>query len=524
MKKAFALEVFAVSLILLMTLLYSYVQEDIWFWDEAFYLARGIEPITFGLPTWADSPGHSGLYALTSQFTGDPISTYLVGRAVCAAAFVGCVWIAGRLLLKPAYALTAAAIVSIVPITYGWPGVANISSGLIIISMVVLLKRTSGITFPLVTILLWIAATSRPELTYVALAASLFAIGWLFWDFRKGQAPIFWLASTLTLVGAIVMPLFLVIRYGNIFGRFEREWTAFSQHYGLRNSTSGKDVWISGTDAVNRDFPNSNSVIQALVEDPEQMGAHILNNLLLLPRSFMGNTLGFNAEQLTIITLPKIGLLGFFLLVFGLFLRNWRTCNSELRSWVRHVLRPIQRMASLLAVLVFAMSSISVLVIYPRAHYQLVAVGLLTIAVLMLLQLIPLQSWVSPLPLLLVAVAFASISIQSLFHLPERIEMPAKVESSLREINRSLALIRILSRDEPITLFLNGSKKVELPQGITSFSNAVRNSGTNVIYRSTILDESEWGLLDGYAAFFDNPEKFGFSPAIPESSFFVFKD
>jgi len=82
MKKAFVFEILGVAAVLLMTLLHSYAQEDVWLWDEAFYLARGIDPANYGFPTWPDSPAHSGLYALINRMTNDPISAYLVGRAM----------------------------------------------------------------------------------------------------------------------------------------------------------------------------------------------------------------------------------------------------------------------------------------------------------------------------------------------------------------------------------------------------------------------------------------------------------
>jgi len=523
-KKIILLEALGVTLILSFTMLHSYVQEDVWFWDEAFYLARGIDPTTFGFPTWADSPGHSALYALIQRIVDDPISAYLIGRGIQATAFVACVWIASRLLLKPVYALTAAAIVSIVPITYGWPGVSNIASGLILIVVVLLFKKTNQYTFGLSAMLLWIASSSRPELTYVALITSLISITWLYWAWQKKKISIHPSAAALTFVGALILPLLLSLRYGNIFRRFEREWTAFSQHYGIRNSTSGLDTWISGSDAVYKDFPKSNSIIQAAIENPSSMMAHLLKNLLLAPLSFIGNSLGFNAEQLTEITIPKIGLLGFFILALTLCLINLPSCISVLKNSVRQVIQQSRRVGALLAILVFLSSSISILVIYPRAHYQLVSVGLMTIAVLFLLQRLSLHSWVSQSPLAWAAIAFTLVSFQTLINLPGRVDNAPRIEASLREINQELKSVRILARDEPITVFLNESSKVEVPPGATNFDEAIRTSGANVIYRSTILDESDWGLLYGYSAFFENPEDFGFSPVIPGSPFLVNKD
>jgi len=273
----------------------------------------------------------------------------------------------------------AAALVSIVPITYGWPGVSNIASGLIIIAIVLLLRNTNPNTFGTVAILLWIAASSRPEITYAALAASVFALTWLFYQLHKETLSRPVNTATFTIVGAVALPLFLTVRYGNIFGRFDREWTAFSQHYGLRNSTSGMDVWMSGSDAVARDFPNSNSILQAFVENPSRMSTHTIDNLLLAPQSFIGNTLGFNAEQISEITISKLGLIGFFGISLVLFILNWRAIVSELKILIQHVLKSNQRPATLLTALVILFSSVSLLVIYPRAHYQLVALGLLTL-------------------------------------------------------------------------------------------------------------------------------------------------
>jgi len=524
MKKAFVFEILGVAAVLLMTLLHSYAQEDVWLWDEAFYLARGIDPATYGFPTWPDSPAHSGLYALVNRMTNDPISAYLVGRAIQAAAFVGCVWIAGKLILRPYHALMAAALVSIVPITYGWPGVSNIASGLIIIAIVLLLRNTNPNTFGTVAILLWIAASSRPEITYAALAASVFAVTWLFYQLHKETLSRPVNTAAFTIVGAVALPLFLTVRYGNIFGRFDREWTAFSQHYGLRNSTSGMDVWMSGSDAVARDFPNSNSILQAFVENPSRMSTHIIDNLLLAPRSFIGNTLGFNAEQISEITLSKLGLIGFFGISLVLFILNWRAIVSELKILIQHVFKSNQRPATLLTALVILLSSVSLFVIYPRAHYQLVALGLLTLTMFLLLQSHSQINWISRIPLAWITIAFLIFSVQTISTIPDRISNPPMFEASLRKIDSHLAEKRILSMDEPLTLFLSRSKTVVDPRNGEAFSEAIISSGTNVIFRSGILDDSKWGLLEGYSEFFDDPKKFGFVPAIPDSPVLILAD
>ena len=524
MKKAFVFEILGVAAVLLMTLLHSYAQEDVWLWDEAFYLARGIDPANYGFPTWPDSPAHSGLYALINRMTNDPISAYLVGRAIQAAAFVGCVWIAGKLILRPYHALMAAALVSIVPITYGWPGVSNIASGLIIIAIVLLLRNTNPNTFGTVAILLWIAASSRPEITYAALAASVFAVTWLFYQLHKETLSRPVNTAAFTIVGAVALPLFLTVRYGNIFGRFDREWTAFSQHYGLRNSTSGMDVWMSGSDAVARDFPNSNSILQAFVENPSRMSTHIIDNLLLAPQSFIGNTLGFNAEQISEITISKLGLIGFFGISLVLFILNWRAIVSELKILIQHVLKSNQRPATLLTALVILFSSVSLLVIYPRAHYQLVALGLLTLTMFLLLQSLSQINWISRIPFAWITIAFLIISVQSILSASERIKSPPIFEASLREIDKSVANKIILSRDQPITLFLTAAESATDPRSESTFSNAITRAGINVILRSTILDESGWGMLEGYSTFFENPGEFDFETIIPGSPFLVRKN
>jgi len=97
-------------------------------------------------------------------------------------------------------------------------------------------------------------------------------------------------------------------------------------------------------------------------------------------------------------------------------------------------------------------------------------------------------------------------------------------EASLRKIDSHLAEKRILSMDEPLTLFLSRSKTVVDPRNGEAFSEAIISSGTNVIFRSGILDDSKWGLLEGYSEFFDDPKKFGFVPAIPDSPVLILAD
>lgn len=54
----------AVIGLLLAVALRSYLREDIWFWDDAGYLARGVLPEQYGSPTWVDSPLYSAMYGL----------------------------------------------------------------------------------------------------------------------------------------------------------------------------------------------------------------------------------------------------------------------------------------------------------------------------------------------------------------------------------------------------------------------------------------------------------------------------
>jgi len=284
------------------------------------------------------------------------------------------------------------------------------------------------------------------------------------------------------------------------------------------------DVWMSGSDAVARDFPNSNSILQAFVENPSQMSTHIIDNLLLAPRSFIGNTLGFNAEQISEITIPKLGLIGFFGVSLVLFILNWRAIGSKLKIWMQHAFKSTQQPATILAVFVILLSSVSILVIYPRAHYQLVALGLLTLTTLLLLQSLSEINWTTRIPLVWITSAFLIISVQSILSASERLKSPPIFEASLREIDKSVANKIILSKDQPITLFLTAAESATDPRSESTFSNAITRAGIKVILRSTILDESDWGMLEGYSTFFENPGEFDFETIIPGSPFLVRKN
>jgi len=514
-------EAFGVAFIFVVTFLHSFVQEDIWFWDEAFYLARGIDPQNFGFPTWADSPSHSLLYSFIHLFTSDAITTYLIGRGFQAAALVASVWVAARLVLKPVYALSAAALMSTIPIIYSWPGVSNIASGLVIVAVVVLLRKRNAYTLGIATLLLWLAATSRPELTYAAALASLFCLSQLFFNWRRLRVSKSRFVTFFTVFSALAFPLLLSLRFGNLLQRFDREWTAFSQHYGLRNSTSGQDVWLTGNDAVQRDFPGASSITQAALENPAAFTSHVMENVLLAPKSFVGNFLGFNAENLIEITVPKIGLILFLAVAFVFIAANWKSSLSVIRTWIHHMVMPAQGLSTILSGVVLLISSVAIFVIYPRAHYQFVAAGLLSIAILLLLQTIQAGKRLSHLPLILIGTVFIFMAFQTLISTPGRLANPPIIEASLRQINHDFDSITIVARDEPITIFLPEAQQAVLPTSATSFAEALEMSNANVIYRSGILDESEWGSLPAYSDFFDDPENFGFTAVTSKSPFLV---
>jgi hypothetical protein len=510
-------------LLLIVTGVQSYVREDVWFWDDATYLGRGIQPDAYGPPSWVDSPLYSGMYALLAHIAPNPITLYFLGRLSSAVVLVACIWIAARLLSRPLLAWSVAALATMLPVTYIWPGVSAPASGLLIVAVALAYRWPTPLALAGTAGLTWLAAGSRPEFTWLAAALSVLAIAW--WARQSLRTPrparmaFIWLALLGMTVG---IPLLLASRYEGMFARSSREWTAFSQHFALRNTPAGQDSWQSAGDVAARAFPGASSIMEALLVNPVAFLEHIGRNALQLPLTLVGHGLAIEPPSLLAPTAPKIAAV---LLLLGLAVAAWMnrsTIVDSTRSGLRTAIRMPRRMATVALAGILLGSSLSMIVIYPRPHYLLLPLGLLLVAMAAWLSRLPIRRLQTYIPIGTTAVLFLIFAAGTAIALPNRIAEPPAYESALREVQRLGTAHVLVSGDRPIELYLPGVTFVEgPPPSAMSVQQAFDSLGVDVVQMSALLTSSPWTALDGFDAFYDDPGTLGFHQVTKDSPIWV---
>jgi hypothetical protein len=518
-----AIEFIAVGLLLLVVGLHSYVREDIWFWDDATYMARGILPEVYGEPSWVDSPLYSGMYAVLGTFQSDTIALYFVGRALSAVLFVALVWLSARLVSARSVAWAVAAVAAMLPVTYIWPGVSAPASGLLVLAVVVIYRRPSPVTLAAAAGLTWLAAASRPEFTWIAVALSVAAMASCVLAQMRGPksaSPLKSGAGVALL--ALVPPLVLAVRYPTMFERSSREWTAFSQHFALRNPQDGLDSWQSAGAIAAQTFPGADTILGAALVNPSALLEHVLRNTVQLPLSLAGHALAIEPGSVLQPTLAKAAAAS---LVIGLLLAaviNRRSLVPMLRSaWTRSIHMPLLAASATLIVILVG-SLLAMLVIYPRPHYLLLPIGLLLVASAAWLSRVPDRRFERYLPVAAVAVLFTALVVAGIPALSSRVSSPPPYESSLRELKALGASGGLVSGDTPIEVFLPGTVRADLgADQFASIADALDSRDVHVLQVSPLLTTSPWAQLGGFDEFYANPGTLGFRQVVPGSSLWV---
>lgn len=489
----------------------SYIGDDLWFWDEATYLKRGVYPDIYGAPSWVESPAQSGMYGLWSQLASNPIDVYFLGNATSAVVFVAGVWFAARLLGSPTTAFLAGVIVAALPLTYIWPHLSGVPAGVLLASLALLHRSPHTLGRVVFLCAIWLASAFRPEFTWAATFVSfLFAAISVRHVFRHSDR----VGPFTVLLVSVVLPALAALRFGNIWQRSDREWTAFAQHYSLRNPQGSADVWLNASNAAARDFPGAQSVTEALVAQPHLVLQHGVANALQTPLSIIGHALGVERAALSGLTLGTVGALFLLGITCVSILINRRVFLASVRSI--HLSK--FELVTVGIVAIFALAPM--LVIYPRPHYQLIFVGGLIVFVSLILskqlRFIP-RVWTritatGGVTLLLLLTTTQVIAAQS---------RNARFEESIRAVQAQVANPVIVSADREVDVFLPGSTVVEPMADGLSLSEQFNALGVTVVVITPILDQSGWASLPGYQQLLEDPTAFGFTEVIPNSNIWI---
>jgi hypothetical protein len=328
---------------------------DIRLYDETTYLERGLN-VPNGLPTADMAPAYALWYQALSWCTDERTTLYFLNYGVTLVLTPILVF----LLLRAYHTSRGASLVASVFIQFSalnlftWPRVSTLALAILMIGAIFSARvRDRDRRFPIAILAAGVAAFFRPEFV---LAAVVLMVLWIWEVVKDGARHKRWPLLEGGLVLASFIGLFLL--FGNPLAH-GRGLIAFGQHYALNREKShhtGIDPWTNWEAAISTDFGPVEGVREAMFADPEKFARHIGINLALTPR-----TIG--AQLLPYWSFP---------VWYGFALLALLVAYLLYLAWTSKAARAGSRSQVQLAVAFVLPALVSVIIIYPRAHYLLV--------------------------------------------------------------------------------------------------------------------------------------------------------
>ena len=520
--RARLLDVLTPIALIIITALASFRQEDVRFWDESLYLERGFSLAFGSRPSWEWNPLYTDMYWLLGRIFTDPIDLYFAGRASAAIAVVLAVWISLRFFTGRGIAFAGALVMSALPITYVWPGVSSPSAGFLLVAIAVAWRWRTPWAYVVAAALTWLAAATRPEFVWAALAVTITVAVTLVISLARHRLS---LATVVGLAaGLVAMPMLLTAAYGNPIDLGTRSWEAFEQHYELRFATAADDPWQIEADIVGRDFPGASSIPAAATTNTSAFVTHVGKNVLTLPISAGGHFMGLGGDSRT---QNLVGVATAVLWVAALtvaLVRSPTRTRTFLRRFWQTLIAGRSRVSLLLTVIVVGAALVSTLVIYPRPHYLVLLIAsLITLTGWMISRLAnpSLTRWL-PITAIIAVSTFAMVA--NVFSVTD--SSSKLYGESLREMNASPTTWVLLTPERPIDIYLDNARQIiELPADdvarAETFGDLIESENVNAVFDGILLRQAEYAQLPGFDAFLADPSSLGFEPVVPGSPFLI---
>lgn len=327
--------------------------------DEAAYLKAGLNFFLFGPPAAENSPLYALWYWLESVIISDPITLYQANWGVLVLAlmilFTASLRAAGVGITVVYLAL------SFVSVTYYfsiWPFVAMLSTALILLSAIACLRVYSPVkAYSAAATFLALAVFVRPEFIYSFLLF-LGAASFVAYKKREGYP--------------LLIPIFafglLLLVFGTPFGG-GRSMIAFSQHYALKvvqDRNLDIDPWNNSQMFVDADFGKAKTPLQALASNPRAFLWSMTISAKKIPQTAL--LVGPYYPQMSNSVRITLSALVSILLIVGVFFGVKRAQQEENG----------QRLIILLLAL-FVPYLISAVLIYPRYHYAMAPIAIMSV-------------------------------------------------------------------------------------------------------------------------------------------------
>ncbi|MBI5568057.1 MAG: hypothetical protein HY870_24375 [Chloroflexi bacterium] len=309
----------------------SWDQWDLPLWDGATYFVYGRQAANLLIfPPLEWSPAFAGYYALFHWLFGGlgPFVVYFAHRAVTLLLVMALLYRLLRVLL-PAF-IAWLLVVCWIVFQVGLNNYYVVHLFVLIPLLVAYRAAHSNSAWGrnLLLIGLLTATFVRSELF---LAVALVLVGRMVVDCRRRsdaldvKARLRHYAPTLIWLTVLAA---LIIRAGPSHIMIDRSWGAFGQHYAWgyqeRHPEWIANFWFEYTEAVQRSFGSAQSILQAALNNPEEMATHFLWNLRTLPPVLLELVTPLSGTAWCLIVLVP-GVIG----LPGVLVKYWRKLSQK---------------------------------------------------------------------------------------------------------------------------------------------------------------------------------------------------
>jgi hypothetical protein len=488
---------------------------DIYLYDESGYLYRGINLFQLGLPNAQLAPFYSLWYYILSLIVKDSISIYFLNLKILTTIIPVLLFLVFRRYRIPK--LPSFLVAYFFLISSGnfltFPKVSHFAISLILFSILIsTFSKKSNLKLAIIIIGALFSSYVRPELFLsfiILLIYYVFKIIMNKTNFREFKTNI--------ILGLTILLSFIVVGIPFINGN--RGFDAFSQHFALNwvkwNNSKLSPMTNTG-EIINQSFGKINSVWGALISNYKLFFKHILDNISWIKFDFM------NLFNHTSILLPNYSrfsnLESLSIIVTILLFAGYKIYISKtsMLNYIKNNLKERKELFIICFVYIIPVF-LSVIIIYPSAHYLIM---MSTILMIILLSLLYSPSKVKPqignikfLLLIIFSIALIILTPHSskLIRLHDN-QYNLSVIKYLRSLNIKTK-VNLLEAEGGYNIYL-GSNYNRVPEYAknTNFNEFLIQKNINMIILSgTLSTYNKFSSDSSWLYFIDNYNKYGFS-------------
>lgn len=357
------IDVINLAVLIIFSLLFIsqiYKSLDITLYDESIYMDRGINLLRDGVPVAQNSSLYSIWYFILSLIQSDPIKLQLLNYGITTIFPSLLLYIFLRIKqVNSSFTLFVSFITLFSTLNFEIvtkPYHFALIFFLILISFIELIKDNNKKLFYM-NIGILLISYIRPEFLSLYWLFNLIYIVYLFRNHQPKKLILYMLISSLLIVIILGVPPINLNGYRSFF--------AFGQHFSLNWTTwnnSDIDPWTNWQNITAQNYGSARTVFGAFINNPSMFMRHIITNTLNLP-TVMAKFFVLPFSKYPQIT--SYTLIGSITLAYSVLTKRKSNTSKIMNYWL---IIPF-----LLIVLV------STIVVYPRNHYVIMAMFLLTI-------------------------------------------------------------------------------------------------------------------------------------------------